>query len=68
MVNVFVSSKVILNGFGKRFGVLTVDKLPVAQKTKRLEFGMSKLVLVSIPFKDIVVEFGVYPSVQTVKP
>jgi hypothetical protein len=50
MANVFVSLEVIPNGFGKPFGVLMVDELPVVEKTKRLEFGISKPVPVSIPF------------------
>jgi hypothetical protein len=67
MQNVFVSLEVIPNGSGKPFGALMADKLLVAQKTKQLEFGMSKPAPVFIPSKDTAVEFGVYPSVQTVK-
>jgi hypothetical protein len=67
MENVSVSLKVIPNGFGKPFGVLMVDELPVVEKTKPLEFGMLKLVPVSIPCKDILVEFGGYASVPMVK-
>jgi hypothetical protein len=49
MGNVFVSLEVIPNGYGKPFGVQMADELPVVEKTKRLEFGMSKPVPVSIP-------------------
>jgi hypothetical protein len=59
MGNAFVSSEVIPNGSGKPIGVLMVDDLRVVEKTKRLEFGMSKLAPVSTPFKDTAAEFGV---------